>query len=206
MLPEIGPVHDHEAFYPPKKAPLAYFRGVCAVVSLCAVVPGCSLVRGPAPVTATAGIAAALGLTPLSPVRRRTPGPAAPRGQTGDSRHITWPATGIESLCDITPLIRGVMTHDNGKDHFPARSGVYFRGWRARSARMGPAGAARPGRAGPAVAGAAARPGPGRPQPGRDQAGRSPAGTRAAAVRPRHRAAFRGISQRGPRRAEKANG
>src|SRR5580692_946215 len=168
MLPEIGPVHDHEAFYPPKKAPLAYFRGVCAVVSLCAVVPRCSLVRGPAPVTATAGIAAALGLTPLSPVRRRTPGPAAPRGQTGDSRHITWPATGIESLCDITPLIRGVMTHDNGKDHFPARSGEYFRGWRAGGARMGPAGAARPGRAG----GAAARPGPGRPQRGPDIARR----------------------------------
>jgi hypothetical protein len=49
----------------PKRAPLAYFRGVCAVVSLCAVVPGCSLVRGPTPVAAAAGIL--------------LPGPDAPR-------------------------------------------------------------------------------------------------------------------------------
>jgi hypothetical protein len=71
------------------------------------------------------------------------------------------------------------VTHDNGKDHFPACSGEYLRGGRAGDARMGPAGALRRARAG---------------QPAE---GRGPAGTIPATGRPRHRAASRGISQRG---------
>ena len=83
-------------------------RGVCAVVSLCAVVPGCSLVRGPAPVTTAAGTAAALGLAPPGPAHRRTPGPAAPAGHIGNSRHIARSSAGLGSLCVIIPAIEAV--------------------------------------------------------------------------------------------------
>jgi hypothetical protein len=80
------------------------------------------------------------------------------KGRPGYSRHIAWLSADPELLCDITPLIWGVLTHDNEKDHFPAWFGEYLRGGRAGNARTGPAGAAGPG----------SRPGP---QPGRDHAG-----------------------------------
>jgi hypothetical protein len=101
-------------------------------------------------------------------------------GKQGNSRHIAWPSASLESLCVITPIIRGVMTHNNEKDHFPACSGEYLRGGRAGDARAGPAGAVRPGRAA-----------------GR---GRRPAGTTPATGRLRHRAASPGIpASRAPR-------
>jgi hypothetical protein len=100
------------------------------------------------------------------------------QGRPGDSRHIAWLSAGLGSLCVITPLIRGVMTHNIGKDHFPAVSvsisGVGGQGTRGRGRRE------RRGRAGQ-PAGAAC-----------------PAGTTPATGRPRRHAASRGISQRGP--------
>jgi hypothetical protein len=161
-------------------APLAYCsRCMCGGVIVCR---GARVQPGPRPRPGGCGGR-----------HRCRPGPDAPRpGSSQDartcrpgkdrpehSRHIAWPSAGIESLCVITLAIRGVVTHDNGKDHFPACSGEYFRGGRAGNARTGPAGAAGPGR------GRAA---------GR---GRRPAGTTPATGRPRHRAASRGISQRG---------
>jgi hypothetical protein len=47
-------------------------------------------------------------------------GSAAPRGQTENSRHIAWLTTSFESLCDATPMIKGVVTHNNEKDQLLA--------------------------------------------------------------------------------------
>jgi hypothetical protein len=138
------------------------FRGVCAVMSLCAVVPWCRGARVQPGARRRPG--------DYDGGHRCRPGPGAPqpgssqgaltcrprKGRPGDSRHIAWLSAGPGLLCVIIPLIGGIMTHNIGKDHFPARFGEYFRGGRAGNARTGPAGAAGPAGTGRAVGRAAA--------------------------------------------------